>query len=60
MKRTNLKVRCKDGCAWVVRTVYEQDGKHHIKHDGRYHEIYQGRFGSYKAGLYNRIEYIED
>ena len=58
MKRTNLKVRVKDGTKWVIRTVFENNGTHYIKSDGRYFKIYKTDRGIYKAALYVRVEYI--
>lgn len=58
MKRTSIKVRVKNGCSWLTRTVYEKDGAHFIKADGRYFPICKTERGIYKSYLYIRVEYI--
>ena len=60
MVRTNIKVRVKDGTRWLTRTVYKKDGTHYIKLDDKYFEIRKTDKGIYKAGWYNRVEYIEE
>lgn len=59
MKKTNKKVKVRNGCQTFVRTVYvDVVGAEFFKHNGKNNYIYQRANGTYTAPFYNGVEFI--
>ena len=60
MKRTNLKVRVKNGTTYFERSVYELNGTYYFKHGGENYEIYPNGKGGIRANWFPCVEFIAE